>query len=95
MSTVTDIAFATGAVTAANELIFAPLSGDGTPWKNFNWRIVPATGVLALALYGIEQLSPRIAMGLAVTSFITALITSFGKAPAPIVALSETLGYSK
>jgi hypothetical protein len=93
MSAVTSVVLATGGITAANELIFAPLSGHGTPWKDFNWRIIPATGILALALKGVEVISPHIAMGLAVTGLITALITNFGNAPAPILNIANTLGY--
>lgn len=93
MSAVTNIVLATGGITAANELIFAPLSGHGTPWKDFNWRIIPATGILALALNGVNLLSPQLATGLAVTALITALIANFGNAPAPIVNIASALGY--
>lgn len=87
-----------GGITAANELLFAPLTGHGTPWKNFNWRIVPATGVLALALAGIEQLGPAgatFAKGLATIALVTVLFVRLGNAPAPAENLATVLGYNK
>ena len=93
MATSTGIVLAVGGITAANELLFAPLAGDGTPWKNFNWRIIPATGVFALAMAGLEQLSPQLAIGLSLTALVTVLFASFGKAPPPVTNLSKILGY--
>ena len=93
MSETTGIVLATGAITAANELIFAPLAGHGTPWKDFNWRIIPATGVFALAMYGLEQVSPKLAVGISVTALITALLAQLGKAAPPVKNIAQVLGY--
>jgi len=88
-----EIALAVGAITAANEALFAPLSGHGTPWQNFNWRIIPATGVFALALFGLEQVSPQAAKGVGYIALITVLFTRVGNAPSPLENLSNVLGY--
>jgi len=84
-----------GGITAANELVFAPLTGHGTPWKDFNWRIIPATGVLALALGGLEKINVTFAKGLAYIALITVLFARFGNAPAPAENLAQILGYNK
>lgn len=82
-----------GGITAANEALFAPLAGGGTPWKNFNWRIIPATGVFALALSGVDQISPTVGKGIAVIALVTVLFTRFGNANAPIENVAKALGY--
>jgi len=93
MAETTGIVLATGAITAANELIFAPLAGHGTPWKDFNWRIIPATGLFALAMYGLESVSPKLAVGISVAALITALLSQFGNAAAPVKNIASVLGY--
>jgi hypothetical protein len=94
MAQSTGIVLAAGGVTAANELLFAPLAGEGTPWKDFNWRIIPATAVVAVAMAGLEKLSPRLAVGLSVTMLITAMTVQFGKSAPPIANIAKTLGYA-
>ncbi len=84
-----------GGITAANELLFAPLAGHGTPWQDFNWRIIPATGIFALALAGIDRISPTAGKGIAYIALITVLVSRFGNAPAPVENLSKALGYQK
>ncbi|HEV2244901.1 MAG TPA: hypothetical protein VGR98_27955 [Streptosporangiaceae bacterium] len=92
MAASTGIVLATGAVTAANELLFAPLAGQKI---SFNWRVVPATLGLALALAGLERLAPRFAVGLAWLSLLTALTVQFGNAPTPLQNALKVLGYAK
>lgn len=87
------IALTVGGITAANELLFAPVAGKGT-WANFNWRILPATAGFALLLAGIEKLSPRLATGIGVTALVTVLFTRVGNAPAPIENIDNLLGYT-
>lgn len=89
------LALATGGVTAANELLFAPLAGHGKPWEDFNWRVIPATAVFALALDGLSKLSPTLATGLGITAFLTAMLAQFGNAASPLVNLAKVLGYQK
>jgi hypothetical protein len=93
MAESTGIALAVGGITAANEALFAPLAGHGTPWKNFNWRIVPATAIFALALYGIEQVNPVFAKGIGYIALVTVLFTRFGNAAAPLENLDVIMGY--
>jgi hypothetical protein len=93
MAESTGVALAVGGITAANEALFAPLAGHGTPWEDFNWRIVPATAIFALALYGIEQISPVFAKGLGYIALITVLLARFGNAPSPVENLNKILGY--
>lgn len=82
-----------GGITAANEVLFAPLAGNGTPWQNFNWRIIPATAVFALAMTGLDQISPMLGKGISLIALVTVLFTRFGNAPSPLENVSKTLGY--
>lgn len=93
MSESTGLVLLTGGITAANEVVFAPLSGKGTPWKDFNWRIIPAVGILALALSGVDQISPRLGKGIAVIALVTALVTPFGNTGSPAENAAKVLGY--
>lgn len=93
MSQSTGLVLAVGGITAANEVLFAPLAGSGTPWKNFNWRIIPATGILALALAGVDKISPQLGTGIAAIALVTVIFTRFGNAPAPAENVVKVLGY--
>lgn len=93
MSASTGLVLAAGGITAANEALFAPLAGQGTPWQNFNWRVVPATGILALLLAGADQVSPVLGKGLAAIALVTVIFTRFGNAPAPAENIVKVLGY--
>src|SRR5258708_23804831 len=85
------VAVVVGSITAANELLFAPLAGGKT---SFNWRIIPATAGFALLLAGLEQISPKLANGIGFTALITVLFTRVGHAPAPIENVDKLLGYT-
>lgn len=74
-----------GAITAANELVFAR--------SEFNWRIVPATGLAALALAGLEHIAPGFAAGLAWLCVATVLIVPLGNAPTPLESADKALGF--
>lgn len=97
MAETTGVVLATGAITAANQLLFAPLAGaGGTPWKNFNWRIIPATAGLALALAGLEHLAPTFAGGLAWLTLVAALILPVGGSGQTVIQnLTVFMGYAK
>lgn len=95
MARSTGVVLATGAITAANELLFAPLAGSGKPWTNFNWRIIPATGFLALALAGLERIAPPFAVGLAWLTLVSSLVIRIGKAPTALENVTNFLGYGK
>ena len=92
MAASTGIVLATGGITAANELIFAPLEGQKV---QFNWRIIPATAGLALALAGLEHLSRPFAVGLAWLGLVAVLSVPFGNAPTPLQNALKIMGYSK
>lgn len=87
MAASTGPVLAAGAITAANELLF----GGG----KFNWRIVPATAGLALALGALERIAPSFAVGLGWLCVATVLIVPVGGAPTPIENAVKALGYAK
>lgn len=92
MARSTGIVLAVGGITAANELLFAPLAGQKV---TFQWRIIPATAGLALALAGLEHLAPGFATGLAWLSLAAVLIVPFGNAPTPLDNALKVMGYTK
>lgn len=87
MAASTGPVIAAGTITAANELLF----GGGA----FNWRIVPATAGLALALGLLEKAAPQFAVGLAWLCVATVLIVPLGSAPTPIENALKAMGYAK
>lgn len=82
-------ALAAGGIAAANEVFFAPINQQGTPWQNFNWRLIPATGILAITLYGLEKISQPLGTGLGVMALMAVLIVPIGNAPTPIENISR------
>ena len=78
-----------GAVAAANEVFFLPLEGHGTPLQNFNWKIIPATAVLALILTGFEKFAPDFGNILGGMVFLTVLVVPVGNAPGPLDNLAK------
>lgn len=87
---------AAGLIVLANEAFFSPLAaGKKNTVPNFNWRVVPATAVAAIALAGVEKLSPPLGRGIAYIALITVLFARVGNAPAPLENLSVVLGYNK
>lgn len=93
MAQSTGIVLAVGGITAANEMLFAPMLHEKN--VHFNWRLIPATAGLAIALAGLEQLAPKFAVGLAWLSLVTVLVVPFGNAPTPLENASRALGYGK
>lgn len=93
MAASTGVILAAGAITLANEAIFAPIAAGGKISAHFNWRIIPATAGAALVLAGLEHLSPAFAVGVAWIALITVLFTNLGKAGAPAVNVTKALGY--
>jgi hypothetical protein len=86
-----------GVITAANEAFFAPIAnaGKATPQKDFNWRVIPATAIVAAFVAGVGELNEQIATGIGVLALVTVTITPLGKASAPIVNLAKIAGYDK
>lgn len=93
MARSTGVVLLAGGLTAANELIFAPLSGNSPAFKSLNWRIVPATAGLALALAGLERIAPGFAVGLAWLTLGAVLIVPFGNAKTPLENALTLMGY--
>jgi hypothetical protein len=93
MARSTGIILAAGAITLANEAVFAPLAAGGGITAKFNWRIIPATAGAALALAGLEHLSEPFAVGIAWITLVTVLFTRLGNAQPPLVNAANMLGY--
>lgn len=90
MGPAADVILLTGAITVANESLFAPLAGNHVA---FNWRVIPATGIAALMVEGLSKLNPQIALGVAISALITALFVPLGKGGSPVQNASKALGY--
>lgn len=93
MASAPGIFLAAGAITLANEAVFAPVSSGGKITADFNWRLVPATLLGALALGGLAQIAPGFATGLAALVLLTVVLVPMGKAGSPVVNASKVLGY--
>lgn len=81
MAETTGPVLAAGAIAAANEALFAPISGGGTVNTAAVFRIIPATIGLALALALLERAAPGFAKGLAWLLVFGVLIFPVGHAP--------------
>jgi hypothetical protein len=73
----------------ANEALSAKSIAD------FNWRIIPATAVMALVVGGIESMAPAFGAGLGVLVLLSVLIIPYGNAPTPLENLSVIMGDTK
>jgi hypothetical protein len=93
MAKSTGIILVVGSVTFANEAVFAPIAGGGNIKSVWNWRIVPATLIAAALLGAVEQVSEKLAVGIAYISLVTVLFARTGNAPAPIENVAKALGY--
>lgn len=89
---------AAGAITLANEVLFAPAhqvaAGKSvTPLANVNWRIIPATAGLALGLALLEKIAAPFAVGLAWLLLFASLFTPVGNAPTPLQNINSAFGF--
>jgi hypothetical protein len=89
----TGVVLAVGGITIGNELLGAALKKQVWSAGSVNWRVIPATLGLALALDGLEKIAPAFAVGLAWLSLVTVLIVPFGNHPTPIDNALRVLGY--
>lgn len=96
MAKSTGIILVVGGITFANQLVFQPIASGGNIKTDIAgvWRIPVATLVAAAALGGLEQISPKLAVGLAYIALITVLIARLGPAPSPAESLVKALGYT-
>ena len=93
MATSTGIILSAGAITLANQAIFSPVASGGKISSNFNWRIIPATVGLALAMGGLEKLAPKFAVGLSYLVLASVFIVKTGNAPTPLDNALKAMGY--
>lgn len=92
MATAAGIILAAGGIAVANEVIFVPME-KGTPsFSSLNWRIVPATAILAVVLTGLENISEPLGKGMAGLVLLAVLIVPVGNAPTPIENAAAIFG---
>lgn len=89
------LVIAAGAIALANDAIFAPVVENKPPFQNLNWRIIPATGILAGVLVGLDLMLPKFGTRLAALVLLSVLVIPYGKAPTPLETVATALGYSK
>lgn len=88
MAKTTGVVLATGGIAVANEVLFAPLAGQKI---QFNWRIIPATGLFAFGLAALEKVAAGFALALAWLSLATVFIVRLGNAPTPLENVNKAL----
>jgi hypothetical protein len=93
MATATGLVLAAGGIALANDAVFSPAL-SGKPFEIVNWRIIPATAVLALTLGGLAELSPPLATSIAALVFLSVLILPSGNAPTPVDNAAKLFGNS-
>lgn len=91
MASAAGIALVIGSLTAANQLVFEPVITKSTP--EFNWRLIPASIILAGALGGLEKVAPRFAVGIASVMLVTSMFTRIGDRPSPAENLLKAGGW--
>lgn len=88
----TGYVLAAGGLVAVNEAVFAPIVDKTAPWSNFNWRIVPATAILALLIGGFEKLNEPFGKGLGMLVLLSVLVLPEGKAAPPLQNIATVIG---
>lgn len=97
MASAVGMVIAAGGIAFANDTVFAPMEAGQAPFSNIgvNWRIVPATAILALILGGAESLSPNLGKGLGVLVLMSVLVIPFGNAGTPLENLAKLVSSKK
>ena len=95
MASAAGLVLAAGAIEFVNDALFVPIAENKPPWTTINWRIVPATAIMALLLTGAEKLSPKLGTGLAGLVLLSVFVIPYGNAPTPLESVSTVLGYTK
>ncbi len=95
MASAAGIVVAAGAIEFVNDALFAPIAEHKPPWATVNWRIVPATAIMAIMLAGAAKLSPKLGEGLAGLVLLSVLIIPYGNAPSPIENVSKVMGFAQ
>lgn len=84
---------AAGGIAVANEIIFMPVAQHQAPqWKDFNWRVIPAVAIAALAVGGLEKVSPPLGKGIAILALFAVLVTPMGSAQSPVENAAKFIG---
>ena len=91
----TGYVLAAGGLALANEAIFVPLETGKTPLQTINWRIIPATAILALVLAGVESMNEGFGAGLGLLVLLSALVIPVGSGGSPLENLAKIAGGSK
>lgn len=91
MAASTGYVLAAGGLVIANEALFAPLATGTKPWTGLNWRLIPATGILALVLAGVESLDEGFGKALGILVLMGVLIIPVGNAPTPIQNITTVI----
>lgn len=81
---------AAGAVVAANEALFSPLTGGKADWGSV-WRVLPATAGLAVGLALLEKAAPQFAVGLAWLTLLGVFLFPVGTVQPPIQNLNKIM----
>lgn len=88
----TGYVLAAGGLVIANEAIFAPIADHTTPWKSLNWRLIPATAILALVIGGAEKLNAPFGKGLGMLVLLSVLVIPTGNAQTPLQNIAKVIG---
>jgi hypothetical protein len=91
MASAAGLVLTAGVITAANEVVFSPVAAHTPP--HFNWRIIPATAILAMAFGALENLSPALARGLGWSVILTVVLAPVGEKTAPVENITKALGF--
>lgn len=89
----TGLVLAASGIVVANDVIVPAMTGGKASITNLNWRIVPATAVLALTLGGLEKVSEPLGVGLAGLVLLAVLVIPVGGSKTtPLDSMSQILG---
>ena len=88
MARSTGIVLAVGGITMLNEVILHD--------QPFNWKVPIATGIAAVMLAGLENLSPELAVGIAWVALVAVSLTRINpNVPAPAESLAAAISGKK
>jgi hypothetical protein len=88
MARSTGIVLAVGGITVFNEVILHS--------QPFNWKVPIATGIAAVMLGGLENLSPELAVGIAWVALVAVSLTRVNpNVPAPAESLAAVISGKK
>lgn len=77
---------AVGAITIANQSLLSE------PQQEIDFRVVPATAIVAIGLALLERASRGLAVGIAWIALVTVLFVRLGRAPSPAENLLKIIG---